>query len=115
MFKFIGISLLFGAAAFFLREMLGWHLGDDSIFKDGDMSVWFLIGELIGGIGVQTMFGLFLGMVVFVVSHAPRKVTRAITTSTITTIIVTSLMLLGAYAHRTERLSVDSLNLRGTL
>ncbi|WP_028746359.1 hypothetical protein [Rhizobium mesoamericanum] len=115
MFRFVGVSFVFGAAAFFIVEMMRWHWGDASMFDEPWKGLWFLIGELVGGIFVQTIFGLVVGALFFVMSRKHRKVRRSIITSTITTTIVTSLMLVGVYGHRTERLPVDSVRLRGTL
>ncbi|NKJ72827.1 hypothetical protein GFL38_11240 [Rhizobium leguminosarum bv. viciae] len=115
MFRFVGVSFAFGATAFFIVEMMRWHWGDDSMVDEPWKSIWFLIGELIGGIFVQMIFGLVVGALFFVVSRKHQRVRRAIISSTITTTIVTSLMLVGVYGHKTERLSVDSAHLRGAL
>jgi hypothetical protein len=115
MFRFVGVSFAFGATAFFIVEMMRWHWGDDSMIDEPWKSIWFLIGELIGGIFVQMIFGLVVGVLFFVVSRKHQRVRRAIISSTITTTIVTSLMLIGVYGHKTERLSVESADLRGAL
>lgn len=114
-FRFIWVALAFGSAAFFIVEVMRWHWDDDSMFTEPYVSVWFLLGELIGGIFVQMIIGLVVGVVFFALSPKHQKVRRGIISSTITTTIVTSLMLVGVYGHRTERLSVESAHLRGTL
>ncbi|RWX19441.1 hypothetical protein EHI42_04640 [Rhizobium hidalgonense] len=115
MLRFVGVSFMCGAVAFLVLELMRSHWGDNSMFTEPYVGVWFLLGELIGGIGVQTIFGLLIGGAVFVISRTPDKVRRSIITSTITTTIVTSLMLIGVYGHRTERTVVEALNLRGAL
>jgi len=113
--RFIWVSFAFGSAAFFIVEVMRWHWDDNSMFDEPWKSIWFLIGELIGGIFVQMIFGLVVGVVFFVLSRKHQKVRRGIISSTITTTIVTSLMLVGVYGHKTERLSVESAHLRGAL
>jgi len=104
-----------GWIPFLVLELMRLHWGDDSMFTEPYLGFWFLFGELIGGIGVQTIFGLLIGGALFVISRTPDKVRRSLITSTITTTIVTSLMLIGVYGHRTERTVVEAISLRGAL
>lgn len=115
MLKFASVSFVFGTAAFFIVETMRWHWGDESMVTDPYIDAWFFVGQLIGGILVQTIFGVVVGMASFVMSRTPEKVRRSIITSTITTTIVTSLMIIGVYDHRTERTVVESVALRGAL
>ncbi|PCK77529.1 hypothetical protein [Rhizobium sophoriradicis] len=115
MLKVVSVSFVFGTAAFLIVETMRWHWGDDSMVTDPYIDVWFFLGQLIGGILVQTIFGLVVGMAFFAMSRTPEKVRRGIITSTITTTIVTSLMVITVHGHRAERTVAESVAFRGAL